>query len=223
MREWETALKTKNFAKLEKIMHRETSAGYQVYDLSKIPVACAKTSLCHKKLVSLKYTKGLFENKTIADLGCSLGFFSFYCASQGAKQVTGYDNKELYIELNSLTYEYYSQWNSCSPMQFTQQDLSLLPEISADVVLCNSIIHWLIIKKVELKQIMAWLGNISKVCVLFEGTVSAQEDIMQKHKIKDDQISLNKILKEGENYFSEIEVIGKTTYNPERYVIRFWK
>ncbi len=225
LKQWQRCLDKRDIASLKKIMHKETSAGYQVFDLSKLPVTPEPASLVSKKMASLKYSRNLFDGKTVTDLGCSLGFFSFYAVSQGAT-VKGYDFKELYIAMNKAAAQKYTEWfpETKDRISFERQDLSCLPELPvSDVVLSNSVVHWFIMKGVPLTNILDWLKNICSEAVLYEGPVTAKEKVMVDHKVPEEALTMDLMMAEAGARFQKVEVIGTTTYNPERYVLRLWK
>jgi SAM-dependent methyltransferase len=207
-------------------MHDETAAGYEVFDLTKFPVVPDTHFLASKKLQSLKYDASLFANKTVSDLGCSLGFFAFYALGLGAKQVKAYDFKELYVQMGQIAADKYVKLFPVTrnKLEFCLSDLSKLPQIeTSQVVICNALIHWFVMKGIKLGNIISWLSDITSEVVLFEGTVSAKEKVMVDHRVPLDAMSLEMVLVESEKRFSRVEKIGTCLYNPERLVLRLWK
>lgn len=224
LKQWERALKKQDFAATRKIMHRETSAGYQVYDFNNWPVAADTASLCYRKFGDLQYSRTMFEHKTVMDIGCSMGFFSILAATHGATSVIGYDQKELYVEMNNRLARWYrNKFEEVGPISFVRKDLSTLPALEpTDVVICNSLIHWFVMKGVELGKIMEWLASLAKEAVYFEGTVSAKEKVMVDHNVPEEAMTQEFFEAEARKHFVKLEM-WQTTYNPERFVYRLWK
>jgi hypothetical protein len=128
--------------------------------------------------------------------------------------------------MNKAAAQKYAEWfpETKDRILFERQDLSSLPQLSvADVVISNSVVHWFIMKGVSLVSILDWLKNLCGEVVLYEGPVTAKEKVMVDHKVPEDALTMDLLMSEAEARFQRVEVIGTTTYNPERYVLRLWK
>lgn len=220
-------IESQDLAKVQDLMYRETAAGYHVYNPFVCPVAPRPGMLLANKMSDLKYTSEMFTNKTVADLGCALGFFTFFPLCLGAKSSVGYDLREDYVIANNIMAENYVKLypQFAERIKFTQVDLSLLPEIGPmDVLVVHSLIHWFIMfKRTPVSQIVDWLANSCTEAIYFEGCVDASEEVMQQHHVPLDFINLELFVTELKKRFGHVEVVGSMSYNPKRYAIQAWK
>ena len=219
------SVKEENLPAIQKIMYAETSAGYQVYNPLVFPVKFKKGTLLEKKVQSLQYTPKLFSGYTVADLGCSMGFFTFLSLGYGAKSVVGYDNKDFYVKAGNVMASKYAELfpQTAGRIQFKKVDLSDLPDLGTqfDVLIVNSLIHWFIMfNKATFEECVDWMYKHCKKYVYFEGCVDSSEKVMQDHGVPLDLMDADKFISLLKKKFSDVNFIGKTQYNAKRIVVR---
>ncbi len=222
------AVKEENLAVVQKIMHNETSAGYQVYNPFVMPVLFKRTTMLGDKVDSLKYSKGMFDGYKVADLGCSMGYFAFRALGYGAEKVVGYDQKPFYVEAGNAMASKYAELfpKTKGKISFKESNLSSLPKLEEDfdVLIVNSLIHWFIMfKKATFEECVDWMYDNCRHAVYFEGCMDSSEKVMQDHGVPADLMDIDKFKTLLEKKFSKVVIIGKTTYNDKRHVIRLFK
>lgn len=204
------------------------SGKYQVYNPLNFPVESESNNLASSKLKNLNYKIEDFKDKTVTDLGCCLGFFSFYCSFLGAKKVTGYDYNSDYLDFNNTVIEYDSlnSNNYKDKVFFIQKSLTELPELEKnDIILAHAIIHWLIIlnKDIGYKDIIKWLFDNCNYAVYIEGCLDADDPTMQRYGITKERLNIDSFLEESKKIFSKVEMIGNMDYCSTRIILRMFK
>lgn len=227
-KEFKEALNQNDLRKVQDIMYHETCSGYQVYNPFVFPVEPMPNTLVCSKIDSLKYERSMFEGLRVADLGCSMGFFSFYALGFGAKKVTGYDNRDDYVIANNQMADNYGKLfpNTKGKISFKKLDLSNLPKLEEeyDAIIVNSLIHWFIMfKKATFEESVKWMFDNTKKHVYFEGCVDSTEAVMTSHGVDKNLMDKDKFIELCKKYFSKVEFIGKTSYNEKRIVLRMTK
>ena len=226
--DFKNSIEKEDLPAVQKIMYEETSAGYQVYNPFVFPVEFKKRTLLEKKMESLKYTPELFDGYTVADLGCSMGFFAFLALGYGAKKVVGYDNRDFYVQAGNVMAKKYAKLfpQTTGRIAFQEMDLSSLPDLNKqfDVLMVNSLIHWFIMfKKTTFEECVDWMYRHCGKYLYFEGCVDSSEKVMQDHGVPRDLMNADKFLALLNRRFSDVKLIGKTTYNEKRIVVRIKK
>jgi len=217
----------KNLPKILKYME-EISGGYQVYNPLSYPVKAYNRGTLIEKLKNLKYTSENFKDKTVADIGCNLGFFSFYASYLGASKVISYDFNKEYLDFNNevLNYDSNNLNNYKDKINFIQKDLKFLPAIeNTDILLANAILHWFIILNSDLSQndIIKWMYDSCKETVLIEGCLDWNDPSMVKYGISKERIEINSFINESKKIFSKVEILGYMDYCKTRVMLRLDK
>jgi SAM-dependent methyltransferase len=213
-----------------KQMREITAGGYQVFDTNTFPPRVDTDSLAFKKLSDLKWQSAEFQGKTVVDLGCLLGFFTFHALHLGASQCVGIDaTPQCTLEANKIAVNY--RINVCrwpqdrirfvNQMIVPNQPLGFYP----DIIVANSILHWWIIQnpQISVHEILKWLHTSCAYGVYFEGCVSAREDIMQAHRTPESRLSEEMFLNCANELFQQVKFIGRCSYNDKRIVVRLLK
>lgn len=203
-----------------------TSGGYQIYDPFTYPVEPDPESTCFSKLEDLEWKDDEFKGKTVSDLACSLGFFTFIALSKGAKSVVGYDAYQHIIkfaqEMQKIQEDKFPETKG--KIEFIEQDLSNLPELpKTDIVVCNAIVHWLIIKGKSLEDCLLWLHKTCNEAVYFEGCIDAKEEVMQKYGVTEDKLNPKLFDSLCRKIFGKVKYISIPKYNSMRVVVRLYK
>lgn len=205
------------------------SGKYQSYNPLTFPVEADENNLVLSKLKNLNYKKEDFKDKTITDLGCCLGFFSFYSSFLGAKKVIGYDYNEDYLNFNKSVLEYdllNGDNNYKDKVFFVQETLTELPKIEkTDIILAHAIIHWLIIlnDKINHIDIIKWLFDSCDEAVFIEGCLDYNDPTMKRYNVPKERLDLNSFLEESKKIFSKVELVGNMDYCDTRVVLRMYK
>jgi len=210
---------------LKKYM-KELSGGYQIYNKFTFPIT--PEGLVLSKLKNLNYKMEDFYQKTVTDLGCCLGFFSFYSSFLGAKKVIGYDYNSDYLDFNNTVLEYDSlnSNNYKNKVFFFKKSLTELPELEKnDIILAHSIIHWLIIlnENISYKDVIKWLFDNCNYAVYIEGCLDADDSTMKRYSITKERINLNSFIDESKKIFSKVDIIGNMDYCDTRVILRMFK
>lgn len=96
-----------------------------------------------------------FKGKTVADLGCNLGYVSFQAVKEGASLVHGYDFDSAVIQAATLLKAY----RSCSNIHFFSKDILLPPSQTYDIAMLIDFIGKQIIAKGELNPLLDSLAR----------------------------------------------------------------
>jgi len=112
------------------------------------------------------------SGKTVLDIGCNSGFFSFLCESRGAKKVIGIDRNSHYIK----------QANFCSKIKNSNVDFRIMNVydinnigINFDVVLFLGTLYHL----TDLETVMKIISNINKKTLILETATSKKYESLQ--------------------------------------------
>jgi len=225
--EIKTMLNKKELTKLKQWMQLNTG-NYQVYDPFVLPILADETSLAFKKQLDLGYTRKDFEGKTVSDLGCCLGFFTFLSLYLGAEKSIGYDNNPKYISFGK---EVANNYEKIFPqfkdrVQFKKLNILSFPEIEVtDILLVNSIIHWFFIsdKTVTMSRVLEWLHQQCSEAVFFEGCINTSDPSLAKYGVCSSRYNSNLFLEEANRIFSKVEIIEQMSYSKTRIKVRLFK
>lgn len=201
--------------------------GYQIFNPFQDPIEPETGGTTDSKLKIFNFKKEDFENKTVSDLGCNLGAFSFLAINNGAKKTISYEvdpnfKKFLDLLINDYTFRfpYYAY-----KMDTVEINLNTLPKlIKTDVVLCIAIIHWFFAldKTMTLEKVAKWLSDMCGETLFFEGCVTASEPVMQQYKVDVQRYNEKALLDAMSKYF-DYTILGRPKYNPNRLVAKFTK
>jgi len=210
-------------------MTRITAGGYQSFNSATFPPKAAEHSIAATKWRDLKWTPSDFLGKSTLELGSQLGFFSFNAAALGATECVGVDlNKTFVNEANKIAINYKKficRWPD-DRVRFMTSKINVGDQFPLmDIVIANSIIHWWIIqnKELTLPDALKWLHSMCRYGVYFEGCVSATEEIMTRNSVSIDRYNEALFINSCQDIFSEVNYIGRCTYNKERVVLRLLK
>jgi SAM-dependent methyltransferase len=211
-----------NLENLKKYM-KDLSGGYQIYNPFTFPIE--PEGLVLSKLNNLNYKTEDFFEKSVTDLGCCLGFFSFYTYSYlGASKVTGYDSNHKYLEWNKKVKD--NNPEVYKNISFVHKDLTRLPEIEKnDIIMAHAIIHWLFImnEKISLREVIQWLYDNCNYAVYLEGCIDANDPTMIKFSIDESRITKESFIEEASKVFSKVDLIGEMDYCKTRVILRLFK
>jgi SAM-dependent methyltransferase len=211
-------------------MRAITAGGYQVFDARKFPPPPDAASICGKKLGDLKWRDDEFTGKSVVEIGCQLGFFTFTALAYGAREAVGFDlNKRFVAEANRIAANYKTNicnWNANRAKFVTKRfdPGDMLPFVP-DVLVAHSIVHWWVIQNpgMHLEEIMRWLKTACGEAVYFEGCVTAEEEIMKQNNVAMDRYNERLFLQVCGRLFSKVDYIGRCSYNPRRIVAKLFK
>lgn len=223
--ELKSRLDAEQVAELQQMMFTQTG-NYQVFDPFTDPVTPEQNSLTKQKLDDLKYERSEFEGKTVADLGCNLGFFSFLALNFGATNVTGYDINPMWVlPANLLRDAHVAKFPHYeNKLSFEQIDFKTLPSFPRkDVLLVHSLIHWFFVfdPGIRMGEIAVWLSSQCD-SVYFEGCVDATEPVMVQNKVDPARFNESLFFEEMGRFF-KVKMLGRMKYNPQRVAARFYK
>jgi len=102
-----------------------------------------------------------FAGKSVVDLGCNFGFFTFYAARLGARQVVGVDREEGVLQGCEVLKEYFN-----SPVSFEAHDIydpaCTLPERTFDIAMLVEFIGKTFIVENRIASTLGFLERLSK-------------------------------------------------------------
>lgn len=133
----------------------------------------------------------LKDGNRLLDIGCSLGFFSYYFAERNFK-VTGIDNSKKNIRICRLLQRFNVKKIDFFHKTFSHQSIQEIPEHEFDIIFILSVLHHLIHSKglLYVQQMMATL--IDKIPVLFVELAlhSEQTTAPWKHSLPPDELAI---------------------------------
>ena len=160
-----------------------------------------------------------FKGKTVIDLGCNLGHYSFLAARLGATKVLGLDINENLIQACNILRDHLGLYQ----VVFKTSDfLNTKPDDHYDIVLLIDYIGKNVINKLKLKQVLTAVENYSRKEILFtfyhayklSGKLKTAEEKLiphyAPHFIRDGKFML---LEYVQNYFSGKGIL--TVFKPE--------
>lgn len=211
-------------------MREITAGGYQVFDATKFPPVPNPKSICGQKLNDLRWTESDFQGRSALEIGCQLGFFTFTALAKGATEVVGFDlNPRFATEANKIAFNYKKNvcgWDEDRAKFATRrfapgEDIGLKP----DILITNSIVHWWVIQNPDksIEEIMDWLRLSANYAVYFEGCVTAEEPIMQQNGVSVERFNESLFLDVCKGLFSDVEFIGRCSYDKRRIVARLYR
>jgi 2-polyprenyl-3-methyl-5-hydroxy-6-metoxy-1,4-benzoquinol methylase len=167
-----------------------------------------------------------FVGKSVLDVGCDHGYFSFMAARQGASKVLGLDrNRDVrgkgptnLIAQNTAIAKFDSQLIAC---QFEHINLGKQWHEYGkfDVILVMSMYHHWYEQCGDHRAIWFWLWRHCAEQVLFEGPMDDSDPVVRANVSKPGFMADN-ILAEACHYF-DAEYIGPALHEPTRVVYRF--
>lgn len=102
-----------------------------------------------------------FTGKSVVDLGCNFGFFTFYAARLGARQVVGVDREEGVLQGCEVLKEYFN-----SPVSFEAHDIydpaCTLPKRTFDIAMLVEFIGKTFIVENRIASTLGFLERLSK-------------------------------------------------------------
>lgn len=219
-------LRCGNVEETKKFMSTLTN-GYQVFNPFSDPIQIDEGSTTDSKLKAMQFTKSMFDGKSVLDLGCNLGVFSFIALNFGAKKVTAYESEQhFYTTAMEIMREYENRFpHYRERLKFVLQNLRSLPPLEkSDVIMANSIIHWFFTGEnpVTMEQVAKWFHDHCNEAVYFEGCISAAEPVMKTFKVDINNLNEKLFYDEMSKYF-HINFVGRPSYNSSRVVLRMLK
>lgn len=211
-------------------MRRITAGGYQVFDANQFPPVPNVRSICHKKLADLKWANNQFDGRSVMEIGCQLGFFTFTALARGAREVVGFDIEPRFVQAaNAIAVNY--KKNVCkwpndrarfAVRRFAPGDI--LP-FKPDILVANSIIHWWIIQNpsLSLHDVIYWLHEQVNEALYFEGCVTAEEEIMIKNGVDISRYNEDLFMRVCSDVFHRVDFIDRCSYDSRRIVCRLYK
>jgi SAM-dependent methyltransferase len=102
-----------------------------------------------------------FTGKSVVDLGCNFGFFTFYAARLGARQVVGVDREEGVLQGCEVLKDYFN-----SPVSFEAHDIydpaCTLPERTFDIAMLVEFIGKTFIVENRIAPTLGFLEKLSE-------------------------------------------------------------
>lgn len=219
-------LEARNVSALQQWMVAYT-VNYQAFNPFSNPVTPLPASLTRRKADDLRYMPHEFRDKTVADLGCNLGFFSFLALDYGAKSVVGYDHLQDIVDCCNGFREVHEKEHPQYKGKLSFQCLDLrLPSIPTyDVLIVHSLIHWFFVSnpEVTMEQVAAWLHTHCNEAVYFEGCVDASEPVMIQNKVDRARYNETLFFQVMRRFFPRVDFKRRMQYNPQRVAVRFYK
>src|SRR6185312_9582996 len=207
-----------------------TAGGYQAFDANSFPPTAAPESTAFKKQGDLRWEKHEFEGRSVLEIGCQLGFFTFQAAALGARQCLGLDISKRFVdEANKISVNYKLSvcgWHN-DMVRFALAEIipgRPLP-FKPDIIVANSIVHWWMIqnKHLTIHSILEWLHDSCRYGLYFEGCVSADEEIMRRNNVPLSRYNEEAFLEACHAIFGTVVLIGRCSYDPRRLVVRLLK
>ena len=206
-----------------------TAGGYQVFDTTAFPPRPVPDTMAALKLKDLGWSQLEFEGQRVVELGSQLGFFGFTAASLGATSVIGYDANPAFVDVANSIAAYYrdqGEWHGDRVM-FRTQALNVGDDVPGfpDVIVANAILHWFMVQNpdIALEDVLMWLREAATTAVYFEGCVTAAEPIMREHGVSIERYNEDLFLRAGARVFRKQVVVSRSSYNPQRLVVRWFK
>lgn len=183
-----------------------------------------------KKLTAIQSQLPDFTDKTVLDIGCDFGFWSYLASSSGAKRVVGLDRSRDVrgfgpvdlVKLNNDTIQEYQSHNKCEfyPINLGKQyidfgkfDFVYLMSLYHHIYQCTGGDH---------NPIWYWLSRHVKGKLLWENPVDIDDPVSNGNiqKKLHENYNKEKILEAASRYF-DYEYIGKALHEPNRHVYTF--
>lgn len=179
--------------------HLATKEGYQWYDIdprNKILVPFEKTKLDVKRKLIEPVLDKIVYNKSVLDLGCDKGYFSWYSMHRGASKVVANDiNDKIYSYLSLLCKV--MGWTKIQPLNLNLFEQTHREKF--DYVLSLAMIHE--VKGLDHKKIIETIRDMSIEGALIEFC----EDYQYKFGFNWTYEWFESLLK---NYFYKIKLVG---------------
>jgi 2-polyprenyl-3-methyl-5-hydroxy-6-metoxy-1,4-benzoquinol methylase len=179
--------------------HLATKEGYQWYDIDtkkKTLIPFEKTKLDVKRKLIEPIIDKLAFNKTILDLGCDKGYFSWYCMKAGASRVVANDvNDQIHDYLTFLCKV--MRWDKIEPLKSNL--FSSNESFRFNYVLSLAMIHE--VKNCEHKKVIQKIRDMAIDGALIEFCEDYQYKFGSSWNNKWFESALNK-------YFNKIELVG---------------
>jgi len=200
-------------------------ADYQVYDLvDGVPQNIG--SRMQKKLIALKdVLPEDLSGKSVLDIGCDFGFWSFLCASRGASKVVGIDRGRNvrgygYVDLPEMN----NERASGTVCEFRKTNVGVRWEDFGkyDLVLLMSLYHHIFHQCEDHLPIWYWLSRHVKGELIWENPTDASDSVVQMNVSGHLHPKYNKdeILKAASRYF-DYKYVGPAEHEPTRSVYIF--
>lgn len=226
LNEISTALSSGNESEIKKLMSKYTN-GYQIYNPFVDPIVLEPGGTTESKEKIFQFSRSDFEGKSVSDLGCNLGAFSFIALNKGAVKVHAYEMSadfKNFLDLVAGNYgKIFPQY--FDSLKVTQLNLKTLPKIEqTDVLLSIAIIHWFFVfnQSVTMADVAKWFNDTCNEAVYFEGCVTADEPIMKTYGVDILRFNEKLFMDEMSKYFT-VKILGRPSYNPNRLTAKLYK
>lgn len=162
------------------------------------------------------------KGKTVLDVGCDFGQFSFYAATKGAK-VTGLDrNREVremgFVDLIEVNNNNARKYNIDAVFHKINLGKQWHEFGTFDHIFCWSVYHHIYQNSGDHKPVWLWLWRHCKESVIWEGPIDASDNVVQMNVSR--EYTLKDILEAAHIYFDS-EYIGPALHEPNRHVYVF--
>jgi SAM-dependent methyltransferase len=226
--EYQRLIDLKDAAAIQSDMYNITASGYQNYNPFVDPVEAKPESLGFRKQRDLGYSRSDFHGYSVADLGCSMGYFSFLALNLGASQVVGVDKDESYVwRLNKLSKNYGEMFPKYQgKLSFQHKELITLPKIpKTDILLVHSLIHWFFVfdRQMTIDAVVDWMYENCEYGVYFEGCIDATEQVMAQHNVSEERINPQAFFHAVHKKFKRVTGLKIMEYNQKRVAVRLIK
>lgn len=162
--------------------------------------------------------------KTVLDVGCDYGQFSFLAASRGAANVLGLDRNRLVRDVGFVDLiekcNYNAERHGFSNCFFDRLDLGRewIEGGKRDIIFLFSLYHHIYENCGDHLSIFYWLWRHCSEYVLWENPVDLQDAVAARHVSRDDY-NEDSILDAASEYF-DIQYLGPAVHEPYRKVYK---
>ena len=164
--------------------------------------------------------------KSVLDVGCDFGFWSFLASQEGAVEILGVDrNRQVrdvgWVDLIKRNREVSRAFPMHNRVGFQQANLGKQwHEFGEfDIVLCLSLYHHIFENCGEHEPVWFWLWRHCKETLIWENPVST-DDVVVQHNVRKDYhpIYIKECILRAAKRFFHVEVLGPAIHSPTREV-----
>lgn len=199
----------------------ETTCVYGRYDTSLLTPDTPETEC---RLRELGWTRDIFFDRTVLDIGCNSGILSIFALQLGARHVKAVDPTDASVQVFSKVLQHHEDLN----VTLEQSDLSKLDprENVADIVLFMEVMHWAVDQGMTIPQVIERLWMMTGQILFIEFPWSVNEPSIQAQtKLTEETYSASLILEELGKAFAHVEIVSFMHYfgllgNAKRVLVR---
>lgn len=203
-------------------------ADYQKFDFDNEGRIINVGPRMEKKLEAMSWLLPDFDGKTVLDIGCDFGFWSFLASERGAKEVHGIDRSRKvgsmgWIDIPALNSEIAERFTLHRNTKFSHFEAGKQYEVfPEDIVLCMSLYHHIFTNTGgDHESIWWWLWKNTKETLIWENPVDNRDRVVQMNMPPQihDRYTYDQLIEAAEKYFT-IEDERPALHEPYRFVWR---